>query len=81
MCHPVNNALLGVISGALLYIRDDFAAVEKSTVLRVRPVSSSFTLVQVKLQFSSLFEGKKKLNHSSCDVFFLQKERKIEANM
>lgn len=43
-----NNLFLfvvGVISGALLYIRDDFKQVEKSTVLQVLVMEEIFNLI------------------------------------
>jgi hypothetical protein len=52
-------SLPGVISGALLYIRDDFAAVEKSTVLRVHDNIS---------HYARWFT----FNFSSSNIFFRQ---------
>lgn len=40
----LSNLYAGVISGALLYIRDDFEQVEKSTVLQVLVFCSCYLL-------------------------------------
>ena len=46
MCHSVVMMNTGVISGALLYIRDDFDSVNKSSFLQVvsleSPLNSTF---------------------------------------
>uniref|UniRef100_A0A0A8Z5K4 Major facilitator superfamily (MFS) profile domain-containing protein n=1 Tax=Arundo donax TaxID=35708 RepID=A0A0A8Z5K4_ARUDO len=63
----------GVISGALLYIRDDFAAVEKSTVLRETIVSMAVAGAIVGAAFGGWMNDKfgRKPSIIIADILFL----------
>uniref|UniRef100_A0A0D9W727 Major facilitator superfamily (MFS) profile domain-containing protein n=1 Tax=Leersia perrieri TaxID=77586 RepID=A0A0D9W727_9ORYZ len=63
----------GVISGALLYIRDDFTAVEKSTVLRETIVSMAVAGAIVGAGFGGWMNDKfgRRLSILNADALFL----------